>query len=62
VNPTAERLLNAALGLPPEDREELAEALVASLPLIDPPFNDEWREEIARRTTEFKAGKVQAIP
>lgn len=61
--PAAEKLLDAILALPDEDRIELAEALVASFQATDrPPFDESWREIIQRRSAELRSGKATPIP
>jgi putative addiction module component (TIGR02574 family) len=63
MNPTMENLLNTALALPHEDRMELVEALIASLPPEDrPPFDESWREVIQRRSAELRSGQVAPVP
>lgn len=63
MNPTMENLLNTALALPNEDRVELVEALIASLPPEDrPPFDESWREVIQRRSAELRSGQVTPVP
>ncbi len=63
MNSTAERLLDAALALPPGERLEFAEALAASLrPEDRPPFDEAWGEVIRRRSAELVSGQVKAVP
>ena len=49
--PTIERLLAQALQLPPEDREQLVEAILESLPteIASGEFSDEEKAELDRR-------------
>lgn len=54
---TAEQIREAAMSLPPEERELMAEALIASLPL-DPALE----ATIERRYEEMRSGKVKGIP
>jgi putative addiction module component (TIGR02574 family) len=58
-----DQLLQAALALPDEEQLQLVAALVAA---VDErglrPFDDSWLEEIRRRSAEYDAGSVQAIP
>jgi putative addiction module component (TIGR02574 family) len=60
---TYEEIKNAALALPPEAREMLAEHLMASL---DPEDHEEidplWLKEIERRDNEIEDGIVTPIP
>jgi putative addiction module component (TIGR02574 family) len=63
MNATIEQVLDAALALPEGDREELVEALIASLqPENRPPFDESWREIIQRRSAELRSGQVAPIP
>ena len=63
MTPTSEKLLDAALALPDEDRLEFVEALAASLQPADrPPFDEAWRPVIQRRSEELRTGKVKGIP
>ncbi len=63
MNPTAEQVLTAALGLPDDDRLEVVEALIVSFQAPDgPPFDESWREVIERRSAELKSGQVTAVP
>ena len=56
-------LLTAVLALPVDDRRELVEALLASLPPADaPPLDEAWRAVFARRSVELKSGQVAPIP
>lgn len=61
---TYEEIKDAALSLPPEAREMLAEHLMASL--IKPEDQAEvdayWAEEAERRYQEIKNGTVTPIP
>lgn len=60
---TYEEIENAALGLPPEAREMLAEHLMASLYPEDQVEIDElWLKEIERRDKEMDDGTVTPIP
>ena len=60
-NLTTDQIKQAALNLPPEERERLLEALVASFPL-DPEIEDAWDEEGERRFKAYLAGEMEAIP
>ncbi len=50
-----------ARNLPPNERAQLAEALIASLD-EDPEIERAWAEEVARRLAEMRAGGVDLIP
>lgn len=50
-----------ALNLPPSERAQLAEALIASLD-EGGEIERAWTEEVARRLAEIRAGKVELIP
>ncbi len=50
-----------ALQLPPSERAELAEHLIASLDLLDDAQYDHlWIEEAERRYREYKIGNISA--
>ena len=49
-----------ALNLPPSERAQLAEALIASLD-EDAEVERAWAEEVARRLAEIHAGTVELI-
>jgi hypothetical protein len=58
MDPAAEQVLNAAMGLRDEDKLELAEALLDSLQPTDrPPFDESWRDVIAKRSEEVQSGQ-----
>ena len=60
---TYEEIENAALALPPEAREMLAEHLFASLnPIEYEEIDPLWLEEIERRSKEMDDGIVTPIP
>lgn len=62
MTPTAEQLLDAALGLPDDDRLEFIEALIASLDAGEqPPFNEPRQAVIRQRAEELKTGRVTPI-
>lgn len=50
-----------ALKLPPEERAELIETLIAS---VEPPLplHPDWEAEIARRLDDLDAGRAELIP
>ncbi len=51
----------AALELSQEERAQLAQSLLASLPR-DPEVEATWDEEIKRRVAELEAGLIETIP
>ena len=53
-------ILEAALKLSPEQREELIDELSASLDAAD--LGEEWEAEIQRRIADVDSGKVKTIP
>jgi putative addiction module component (TIGR02574 family) len=58
-----EQVLFAALRLQPNDRADLAAALLASLDETeDAGASAAWDAEAARRAEEVDSGKVQALP
>jgi putative addiction module component (TIGR02574 family) len=58
---TVTELYEAAMALSEEDRAELTEHLVASLPATNG-LHPSWRAELHRRADEVASGKVQLIP
>jgi putative addiction module component (TIGR02574 family) len=52
-------IVEAALQLPPEQREEVINDLWASL---DSDLGEEWEEEIQRRMQDLDDGRVKTIP
>ena len=54
-------VLKAAMDLPPEDREEVAERLLDSV-CEDQPLSAAWAAEIDRRMKEIDEGKAELIP
>jgi putative addiction module component (TIGR02574 family) len=62
MNSSLDELFNAALALPDNDRAELVEALISSFhPQDRPPFDESWRDVIARRSAELQTGQVKPI-
>ena len=62
MSPISEALLNTALTLPPEEREEIAERLMRSLDGTDyVALSPEWKEEIERRMQEVRDGTTELI-
>ena len=53
------RVLQAALELPPRDRADLLEAIAASLDGFE--LRQEWEDEIARRVDDIDAARVQPV-
>jgi putative addiction module component (TIGR02574 family) len=63
MNPAVEQILQTALKLPDEEQLQLVAALTAAIEERGlRPFDDTWLEEIRRRSAEYDAGGVQAIP
>jgi putative addiction module component (TIGR02574 family) len=59
----AERILQSALNLPPDDRVEIAESLILSLDeKRAAEIESDWAEEIKRRLESIDKGEVQLIP
>ncbi len=57
------QLESEIFALPLQDRAALAQRLLLSLEEVSPSeFDKLWGEESARRTAEFDAGNLQAIP
>ena len=62
MSPQFESIQKEALGLPPRERELLAEKLMLSLGEFSQEEIDKaWREEIERRTRHYEAGKIESI-
>lgn len=60
MNLTTEQIKEAALSLPPDDRESIVEALLVSL--RDAELDDEWDEEAERRYQAYLAGEMEGFP
>ncbi|HEX7239830.1 MAG TPA: addiction module protein [Longimicrobiaceae bacterium] len=58
---TVDQLESAALGLPADERADLAERILASLG-TEAGFEREWTEEIHRRLDEYESGEADAVP
>jgi putative addiction module component (TIGR02574 family) len=65
---TKENLFEAALQLSIEDRAELAQRLMDSLPegvdpvpMMDPGIRQAWSEEVQRRWEMYERGEVESI-
>lgn len=59
----AKQILEAALKLPPEEREHLVEELAASLPndFVGKDIEKAWLDEIGRRSDEIDAGTAEVL-
>ena len=59
-----EVLAAEVLGLPPEERSELLDRLLASLEPspFDPAWEQAWAEEVDRREAEIEAGRAEWVP
>jgi putative addiction module component (TIGR02574 family) len=59
----AKQILEAALKLPPDEREQLVEELAASLPndFASKDIERAWLDEIGRRSDEIDAGTAEAL-
>ncbi len=62
MSPTTEQVLQAALSLPPGDRFELLEALLAAEQSPPAPLEETWRDVVRRRSEELDSGAVKGIP
>ena len=58
----AKRLSEAAKALPPRDRLELAEELLASLDAPDDAIDALWVAEAEERLAAFRRGEIAAVP
>jgi|GEM_PF-215122 len=56
-----EQIRHAVMKLPAEEREEIAQALFASLP-VDAEIEAAWAAEIQRRIEDLESGRVTGIP
>lgn len=62
MSPSSESLLTAALSLPPEEREEMADRLLRSLDETDHvALSSEWKTEIERRLKDIDDGAAELI-
>ena len=62
MRPSSEALLTAALTLPPEDREEMAERLLRSLDGTEyVALSPAWKAEIERRLKEIDDGTAELV-
>lgn len=60
-----EKITRVALALPPDERAQVASALLASLgdPADDPAeVRDAWTAELRSRIDDVRSGRVQVIP
>jgi len=58
-----ERVIEAALELTESERAELVTTLISTFSPADAAsLDDAWLAEISRRSAEFDAGSVQALP
>lgn len=63
MGPSARKILEDAMALPPEARAAIAHALLASLEAErDPSIDQAWTAEIARRAERFRSGESKGIP
>jgi putative addiction module component (TIGR02574 family) len=54
-------ILEQILALPPSDRAELADSILASLEPSDPALTKLWAAEAEDRVAAFKRGELEAI-
>ena len=63
MTPNMKRLLDEALGLPPEERAALAGTLLDSLDAeTDPGVEEAWALELAQRAKEIDTRAVTCVP
>ena len=60
MSSAAKEILEAALKLDPEQREELIEELSASLDVSN--LGEYWETEIRRRIDDVDSGRVKTVP
>ena len=58
----AQRIFNAALTLPDEERARLVEELLLSLHRPDPALDALWAQEAEDRLRAYEAGEMDPIP
>ena len=54
-------ILKEVLSLPPEERAELAESILASLEPSDPRILELWAAEAEDRVAAFERGEIEAV-
>jgi putative addiction module component (TIGR02574 family) len=63
MSPDVEKLLEAAMKLPPEARAALAGSLIESLDeLVDEDAERLWSAEVAERVRDLDQGRVKPVP
>lgn len=58
----AEKLIQQALGLPPDERAEVAERLLQSLEPSLSAIDQLWAQEAESRIDAYERGEIEAIP
>jgi len=58
----AEKLIQQALGLPADERAEVAERLLSSLEPPLSPIDHLWAQEAEDRIDAYERGEIEAIP
>jgi putative addiction module component (TIGR02574 family) len=58
----AEKLIKQALGLPPDERAEVAERLLQSLEPSLSAIDQLWAQEAESRIDAYERGEIEAIP
>jgi putative addiction module component (TIGR02574 family) len=61
MSPATEQVYQAALSLPPSDRFELVQALLAA-EQTPPPLDESWRTLVPQRSAEWDSGAVTPLP
>lgn len=62
MSTTVEELSRQALALPPAQRVQLAETLLATVQAIDAEVEAAWDDEIQRRIAEIDSGAARLTP
>jgi putative addiction module component (TIGR02574 family) len=62
MSPNAQRLLEQALQLTPEEQDWLAECLLIKDERVAADLESAWGDEIKRRLDEIDSGAVEMIP
>lgn len=61
MNSATEEMVRKALELPPGERAELADRLLASLDRPDRDIDRLWRDEVAQRLKAYQTGQAQTV-
>ena len=63
MNKAAEKILEQALTMSPQDRAFIAESLITSLDtVVDAEVEIAWQQEVRKRLSEIETGEATCIP